>query len=238
VLTASERLRQKVDLLVPAFVAPGRLLLEHPRARELYPQYLAASSYVALAMVPLMEAALERARALMTGDSVAAGLADYLERHIPEEIHGDQPGSATLEDLEAIGVDTVALCSGSLPPKIAALIGTQYFWIWNSHPVAILGLLELEALHPHAAAVEQLIERTGLPREGFRQLLLHADVDVAHAEELHAVLDSLPLEPHQEELIALSALQTMAFFIDAWLDVVADGAEAGTAHASRHRAHR
>lgn len=226
-LTASERLRHKVDLLVPAFATPGRLLLEHPRARELYPQYLAASSYVALAMVPLMETALERARTLMTEDSVAAGLADYLERHIPEEMHGDEPGRATLEDLEAVGVDTVALCRRPLPPKIAALIGTQYFWIWNCHPVAILGLLELEALHPHAATIEQLIERTGLPREGFRQLLLHAEVDVAHAEELHGVLDSLPLEPRQEELIAVSALQTMAFFIDAWLDVVADGAETG-----------
>lgn len=224
-LTASERLTQKVDLLVPAFATPGRLLLDHPRARELFPRYLAAGSYVALAMVPLMETALERARTLATEDSVAAGLAAYLERHIPEEMHGDEPGRATLDDLEALGVDTVALCTQPPPPKIAALIGTQYFWIWNCHPVAILGLLALEALHPHAATVEQLIERTGLPREGFRQLLLHAELDVAHAEELHQVLDSLPLESTQEELIAVSALQTMAFFIDAWLDVVADGAE-------------
>lgn len=219
--TASERLTQKVDLLLPAFATPGRLLLEHPRARTLYPQYFAVSSLVSLAMVPLMETALVRARALTPGDSVAVRLAEYLERHIPEEMHGDEPGRATLDDLEAVGVDTVALCTRRLPPKIAALIGTQYFWIWNSHPVAILGFLELEALHPYVATVQQLIERTGLPSEGFRQLLLHADVDVAHAEELHRVLDSLPLEPRQEELIAVSALQTMAFLIDAWLDVVA-----------------
>jgi Iron-containing redox enzyme len=229
VATASERLTQKVDLLLPAFATPGRLLLEHPRVRALYPQYFAVSSLVSLAMVPLMETALVRARAIAPGDPVAARLAEYLERHIPEEIHGDEPGRATLDDLEALGVDTVVLRTRPLPPKIAALIGTQCFWIWNCHPVAVLGFLELEALHPYVATVEQLIERTGLPRQGFRQLLLHAEVDVAHAEELHRVIDSLPLEPRQEELIALSALQTMAFLIDAWLDVVTDNAEPLTA---------
>jgi hypothetical protein len=208
------------------------LLLDHARARELYPRYLAAGAYVALAMVPLMEVALERARALRPRDPVASGLAEYLERHIPEEMHGEEPGRATLDDLEAVGVDTVALRARPLPQKIAALIGTQYFWVVQCHPVAILGLLELEAYHPYAPSVERLIEKTGLPRDGFRQLLLHAELDVEHADELHRVMDSLPLEPYHEQLIGLSALQTMAFLIDAWLEIVADqepvaGASAG-----------
>jgi Iron-containing redox enzyme len=219
--TASTRLRRKLDLIAPAFDTPGRILWEHPRAGELFPPFLAASAYVTLVTIPLMEAALERARVLAPDDPVAAGLAEYLERHIPEEMHGEEPGGAALDDLEAIGVDTEAFRAGPLPPQIAALIGSQFFWIWNRHPVSILGLLELEAFHPHAPSLEVLIERTGLPREGFRQLLLHAELDVEHAEELHRVIDSLPLEPEHEELIALSAMQTMAFLIDAWLDVVA-----------------
>lgn len=227
--TASARLRRKTDVILPAFATPGRLLLEHPRARELYPRYLAASYYTSLAMVPLMEAALERARLLAPKDPVAAGLADYLERHIPEEIHGEEPGRAALEDLEAVGVDTVALRAGPLPEKLAALIGSQFFWISHSHPVAILGFLELESYHPHAPYIERLIETTGLPRDGFRLLLLHADLDVGHAEELHRVLDSLPLEPQHERLVALSALQTMALLIDAWLDIVVDGAPVAAA---------
>ena len=224
--TASARLRQKTDLILPAFAKPGRLLLEHPRVRDLYPRYLTASSYASLAMVPLMEAALQRARLLAPSDPIAGPLADYLERHIPEEIHGEEPGRAALEDLEAVGVDTVALRGGRVPEKLAALIGAQYFWILYCHPVSILGFLELEAYHPDRRYIEQLIERTGLPREGFRYLLLHAEVDIEHTEELHRVLDSLPLEPFHEELIALSALQTMALLIDAWLDIVADGASA------------
>jgi hypothetical protein len=50
-----------------------------------------------------------------------------------------------------------------------------------------------------------------------------------HAEELHRVIDSLPLEPQHEQLIALSAFQTVATLIDAWLDVVADGASVSAA---------
>jgi hypothetical protein len=219
--TPSARLRRKLDLARAAFATPGRLLLQEPRAQELCPQYLAAGSYVTLAMVPLMETALDRARALAVDDPVAEGLMGYLERHIPEELHGGAPGRAALDDLEAMGVDTNALRARPLPPKMAALIGTLYFWIWHRHPVAILGLLELEAFHPHAQTVEELIQKTGLPRDGFRQLLLHAELDAHHAEELHRVLDSLPLTPEHEQLVALSALQTMALLIDTWLDVVA-----------------
>ena len=68
--------------------------------------------------------------------------------------------------------------------------------------------------------LEQFIETTGLPRDGFRQLLLHARLDAVHARDLHRVLDSLPLESHHEELIGLSAMQTMALWADALLDVV------------------
>jgi hypothetical protein len=218
---ASARLCRKLDLVLPAYGTPGRLLVEHPRARELYPAYLLVDSYVARVMVPLMEAALDRSRALEPTDPVAAGLTDYLERHILEEMHGDEPGGDLLEDLAAVGVDTQALRVRPLPEKIAALIGTQFFRIRHAHPVTILGFLWIELYPPSAPTVERLIEETGLPHDGFRQLLLHSELDVGHGDELQEVVDSLPLEPWHEQLIGLSALETMSFLIDAWLDVVA-----------------
>jgi hypothetical protein len=228
----SARLSRRLDLVLPALETPGRLLLESPRARELYPRYLAAGSYVALVMVPLMETALERSRALAPTDPVAATVATYLERHIPEETHGDEPGADLLEDLTALGVDTEALRAEPLPETIAALIGTLYFRICQSHPVAILGLLWLEVYPPQAPVVEQLIEQTGLPRDGFRQLLEHSEIDLRHGPELQAVVDSLPLEPWHEQLIGLTALQAMAFLIDAWMDVLSADVEAPVAAAS------
>lgn len=221
VSSASARLGRKLELLIDAYDTPGAILLEHPEARELYPSFLAVDSYVARMMVPLMEVALERSRALAPADPVAAGLVGYLEHHIPEEMHGDVPGGELLEDLAAVGVDTEALALRPLPEPIAALIGTQFFRIRHVHPVAVLGYLWLEVYPPDAGSVERLIERTGLPRDGFRQLLEHADVDVRHGRELQEVMDALPLEPWHEEVIGLSALQTMSFVIDAWMDVVA-----------------
>jgi hypothetical protein len=202
------------------------MLLEHPRARELWPIYLATGYHVGRAMVPLMETALERARELAPQDPVADGLAAYLERHILEEMHSDEPGGAHLDDLQALGVDPIAVQASLPPPKVAALLGAQYYWIFHHHPVAILGFLELEAFHPHRPTLERFIERTGLPREGFRQLLLHASLDAVHARELHRVIDALPLEPYHEQLIGLSALHTIALWADVLHDVVESGMEA------------
>jgi hypothetical protein len=220
VTTASERLRLKVELAAPALALPGRILLEHPQAKDLFPRFLATGYPVAEAMVPLMEAALVRAREAAPHDPVADGLVAYLERHIPEEIHGDEPGGATLNDLAVLGIDPDRLRWDPPAPQVAALIGAQYYWIFHRHPVALLGFLELEAFHPHEPTVERLIETTGLPREGFRQLLIHSKLDVVHARDLHRVLDALPLEPRHEQLIGLSALQTISLLTEALLDVV------------------
>jgi hypothetical protein len=69
-----------------------------------------------------------------------------------------------------------------------------------------------------------LIRATGLPREAFGQLLLHARLDLVHARDLHRVLDSLPLEPQHEQLIGLSALYSISLFTDAMLDAVDESA--------------
>ena len=223
-MSASARLGLKLELALPGYGAPLRLLLEHPRARELFPRCLTVAYHVSRSMVPLMEAALERAQELAPGDPVAAGLAAYLERHIPEEMHSDEPGGAVVDDLAALGLDPVEVRALPVTPQVAALVAAQTAWISDDHPVAILGFLELEAHQADRAVVERLIENTGLPRDAFRQLLLHAKLEPVHAKELHRVLDSLPLEPRHEQLIGLSALQSMSLVADAFLDVIADTA--------------
>jgi hypothetical protein len=37
----------------------------------------------------------------------------------------------------------------------------------------------------------------------------HADLDIIHRDEIHRLLDTLPLTPQQETLIGISALQTV-----------------------------
>lgn len=194
------------------------MLLEHPRAAEIYPHYLAAGYHVTCAMLELIELALARARE--RDDGVSQDLARYLDRHLVEETHHEDPGGAVLDDLRALGEDPERLIAEVATEKIDALVSTESARIRDDHPVAVLGFLELEACHTRRDAVERLIVATGLPREGFRQLLLHSRLDAVHAAELHDLLDSLPLEPHHERLIGLSALTTVGAVADALLDVV------------------
>ena len=126
-----------------------------------------------------------------------------------------------LDDLRALGEDPEKLVAEMASDKIASLVEAERRRIREEHPVAILGFLELEACHTRRETVERLIATTGLARDGFRQLLLHSRLDAVHAADLHDVLDSLPLEPHHERLVGLSALTTVGTVADAMLDVVA-----------------
>jgi Iron-containing redox enzyme len=219
-MTASERLRRKLDLVGPAATLPARALLEHPNPAEAYPRYLAVGYHVTWGMMAVMEAALERSRTLAPADTVASGLAGYLDRHIREETHHDEPGGAVLDDLRSLDVEVEALLEAPSSTDLARLIGAQYYWILHRHPVAVLGFLELEAYHSELPVIEGLIERTGLPREAFRQLILHARLDAVHARELHELLDSLPLEPRHEQLVGLSAVHTIGVAAKMLLDAV------------------
>jgi hypothetical protein len=78
------------------------------------------------------------------------------------------------------------------------------------HPVALLGALQLlEGYPPSVKLVDELVARTGLPADGFRSMHEHADLDIIHRDEIHRLLDTLPLTPPQGTSIGISALQTV-----------------------------
>lgn len=202
------------------------MLRENPRAY--YPPYLATGYHVTCAMLELMEVALERARFLAADDEVAAHLADYLERHLVEEAHHEEPGGAILEDLATIGVDVDALVGAAASEKIATLLELQHAWIRDDHPVAVLGFLQLEAYYAELPVVEELIARSGLPRAAFSQLLEHATLDAMHSAQLRQLLDSLPLTPAQERLVGLSALTTLRLVAESLVETLATASPART----------
>ena len=202
----SERLRRKIGLVWPVLASAGRGMLTHPRAREIYGEYLATFHGIVRASVPLMRAAVDRARTL-PDDEVAGGLALYLEPHISEEMDHDE---WVLEDLEVLGVDREGVLARPPAPAVAELVGAQYYWILHYHPIALLGYMTLlEAYPPRVEAVEELIARTGYERSAFRTLLHHADQDPHHAAELCATIDALPLTPDQSAVLGVSALSTV-----------------------------
>jgi hypothetical protein len=203
----AERLREKLDFVLPELVGATASFLVHPRISELYPEYLFGCYCLARASVPLMEATRQKALNMAEEDDVCAALAPYLEEHIVEEKGHDE---WFLEDLEVLAWDRGTVL-GRLPStSLATSVGAQYYWSLHYHPVAILGfLIALEGHPPTSALIDQLIKRTGHDRRAFRTLIEHADLDPHHGEELNRLLDDLPLTPNQSTVIGLSALHTL-----------------------------
>lgn len=201
---SAEALRRKTALLLPGLLEVGQRLVDHPRVGALYPEYLFATHCIIRASVPLMEAALERATSMAEEDPVAAGLADYLAEHIPEEMDHDD---WLLEDLEVLGIARSTILARPPSATIGALVGAQYYWIFHHHPVALLGYVALlEGNPPTPALIETLVERTGFDRRAFRTLIAHGELDPHHREELDQMLDRLPLSPEQSMVVGLSGM--------------------------------
>jgi len=202
--TASTRIRRELSGAVGPLTAACTALVEHPRLRELWPEYLVLQHQIIRATVPLTEAALTHARTL--SDRLGQPLAAYLEEHVGEELRHDE---GLLDDLESLGSARADVVGRMPSPTVAALAGAQYYWIHHHHPVAFLGYIALmEGYPPTPELLETLAERTGYPREAFRTFEQHAELDPGHKDHLDRTLDGLPLDAEHEAMIVTSASTT------------------------------
>lgn len=211
-MTASGRLRAKLGLVAEALDQAAEPVWVGPQAARLYPRYLEQLHGVATGAVPLMQRALERCHSLSAlGDATAAGLAPFLEQHIPEEQGHDQ---WLLEDIAALGGDPDEVCQRVPSVAAAAMNGAQRWWIDHGHPVCLLGHAEvLECSPPAIEMLDEFELRTGLARAGLMFFRRHAVIDQRHRDDIHRALDTLPLTKEQEALIGTSALHTTAMLI-------------------------
>jgi hypothetical protein len=60
-----------------------------------------------------------------------------------------------------------------------------------------------------AEHVEAVISETGLPRNAFRTILKHADLDPHHRDALNRALDAMPLTAEHAATIAVSGFSTL-----------------------------
>jgi hypothetical protein len=203
----SARLRLTIQLAAPRIDALSRRFWNHPRLREIFPEYLLTLYASMRATVPLLEAGAERARAMAGNDPVAAGLMPYFLEHAREELHHDD---WLLEDMMLLGIDPAVAKTRHAPADVAAMIGTQYYWMHYSHPVALLGCFAvLEGSPPETDMLDDVAARTGIPGDALRTLYKHALLDPHHRDDLDSVLDELPLESEHSAIIGLSALTVM-----------------------------
>jgi hypothetical protein len=138
--------------------------------------------------ITLMRVARDRALAL-PGDPVANIIAPYLQQHIDEE---KDHCAWLLDDIETLGITSQQVAEATPLTSVVSLLGAQYFWALNIHPVAVFGyLIVLEGYAPIAEQLEAIRIRTGIPGTAFRCLIAHADNDPHHLADLNHTLDSM-----------------------------------------------
>lgn len=216
----SLRLRRRLALVMPVLQRAAAALWEHENFVDIYKDYLIMMHGIVRASVPLME----RCAALCAGrpdDEVCRGLLPYLEEHIPEERGHERWVQG---DLEALGLPPEIAEDALSSVSVAALVGSQYYWMSHVHPCALLGYIAvLEGYPVSPEHVEGLKARSGLPAGAFRSLELHARLDPGHRDAFDHLLDGLPLGERHRALIGVSALTTVEMTVRAIDEVVRAG---------------
>jgi hypothetical protein len=220
----SARLQLKIELATRPFRVAFNALLMHPRAGELWPRYLVSEHTVIRTTEALMATAVDRARELADTDPVAAGAAEYFERHIEEERGHDE---WLLDDLGLMGVPRDEVLRRVPGVTAARIVGAQYYWVLHYHPVALFGYCAvMEGFPPQPQLIDRLVERTGYPRAAFHSYAAHGEIDPQHREELDAALDALPLTRDHETVVGLSAIATSELLAESVVEVIGDSSAA------------
>lgn len=202
----SHRLRSTLSLARSRLTDLIAQVWYHPRLGELYPEFLFASYGVTAASAPAMGMAAQRCRDLHDEPLGEPLRAYYLEHAEEERDHGEW----LLSDLASLGIDRRRVLDRLPYPAAAALVGSQYYWIRHVHPAAYLGYIAVLECPTDAVFLREVSERTGIPLSSMSCHLRHAELDPGHVAEFDAALDALPLSPHLEELVAVSALSTLS----------------------------
>jgi hypothetical protein len=197
-------LRITLAQATPPLRAAAAEIWRRPGIERRYPVYLRRMHEVVRASVPLMELAAQRCRLLGPVDPVAVALRHYLEAHIEQERGHDD---WLLDDLAA--ADPGPAGAGVPPPVVARLVGTQYYWIAQHHPVALLGYIAvLEGNAPDVRLANRIMATAGVSEAAVRTVRAHAELDTDHTGAVYALLDTLPLTPTQLAAVTVSGLHT------------------------------
>lgn len=200
-------LRALVSLVTPEIRRATARMWRREPADRLYRSWLAISFDLVRATAPLLTEAV--GEAMRRHDR---SLADYFVRQLDAEYGHD---AWLLEDFMATGGDPRQLRSRIPCPAAARLVGAQYYYLRHVHPIALLGHIAVLEWHaPEPGLVPELVRRTGFPREAFRTLYRHCELDGGHGALLDRALTDLGLAGELPSIVRTSALATADGLID------------------------
>ncbi len=201
----SHRLRAMLALTRNRLTELIHEVWHHPRLGELYPEFLFATLGVMKASAPAMRMAAEQCERLQ-GDPLREPLRDYYLEHAAEELGHEE---WLLADLASLGISRDRALRRLSYGSVAALVGSQYYWMLHVHPAAFLGYLAVLESPAELEFLREVHERTGIPLSSMSCHLKHAELDPDHVAEFDAMLDRLPLTRELEELVTVSAITTI-----------------------------
>jgi len=203
-MTHSQKLRSKIRLADPRLQEQLSLFWDHPAFREVFAEHLVRLYFAVNSSIPLLQRALDRSRELAGQCPVAAALIPYFADHIEEERYHDE---WLLEDIEALGTPRSSVTARIPTPDVAAMIGTQYYYINHSHPLSMIGYLAvIEGSPPRKEELDRVASAMVVPKASLRPFYKHAEFDVGHSKDLWDLVDDLPLEPWHETLLGLNVI--------------------------------
>ena len=211
-MTRLSRFQFKTELAVGQLSALAGEVLSGPQLSEIFLEYLIALHCIIRASEPLLQAgADEAARRYQEGDQSCRGLAEYYALHKEEEA---DHALWLLEDIATLGVSPEVVLARQPSVEIAALAGSQYYWIYHYHPGLLLGYLAvLEGYPLEKQRIDYFQQQTGFPDTAFRTLLKHAQLDPGHGNELMQFLDTCALSDAVFEGLSTSSLVTCSYLM-------------------------
>ena len=213
----SQRLRETLSLAQTGLTSLIHDVWFHPQLNELYPEFLFAMYGVTVASAPAMRIAAQLCAQAGSEDLLKQFLrAYYLEHASEEEDHGEW----LLDDLNSLGVPRQCVLERIPYPSVAALVGSQYYWMEHVHPIAYLGFIAVLEAPTQTDFLQGVSDRTGIPLASMSCHLRHAELDAGHVAEFDAMLDSLPLTLQHRDLITVSALTTIGQLQNVFTDTL------------------
>ena len=109
-----------------------------------------------------------------------------------------------------LGIDRAEVQARWPSRAVAELKGAQAHWIAYGHPVSLLGhLWVMEGYLPEPAELEALQAALGCLPAPSGSSAATPSIDRGHAADLADLLDGLVLAPRHQQMVGLSALQTV-----------------------------
>jgi hypothetical protein len=214
--THSQRLRERISLVRGRLNSLIHEVWFHPRLSELFPEFLFAMYGITVASAPAMRAAATSC-SVLADDPLAAWLHRYYLEHAEEESGHEQ---WLLGDLASFGIPRDHVLQRLPYPSVAALVGVQYYWMFQVHPIAYLGYIAVVEEPASMEFLETASRRTGIALSSMSGHVMHARLDPDHVAEFDAALDALPLLQHQQDLISVSAIATVAHLENVFSDIL------------------